>query len=101
MRKAARIDGNQVEIVAALRRAGCTVTSLSSLGNGVPDILVGRHGVNYLLEIKDGSKPPSRQRLTDMEAQWLEAWRGSASVVNSVEAALAAVGVIPIRGAIG
>ena len=47
--RAAKIDANQNEIVDALRKAGCSVQILSSVGKGCPDILVGRGGRNYLL----------------------------------------------------
>lgn len=93
MRRAAKVDGNQAEIVAALRRAGCSVQSLAAIGKGCPDLLVGRAGRNYALEIKDGRKPPSARRLTPDETAWLESWHGQVAVVTSVETALAAVGL--------
>src|SRR6185295_20190544 len=65
MRRAAAVDANQPSVVDTLRRAGCVVECLHSVGGGVPDLLVGRRGVVYLLEVKDGSKPPSKQALTD------------------------------------
>ena len=59
MRRAARVDGNHAEIVAALRSfPGVSVCSLASLGNGVPDLIVGLAGQNYLVEVKDGEKSP-------------------------------------------
>ena len=58
MRRAAKIDANQPEIVAALEAVGASVVSTAGLGNGFPDIVVGFRGINYLIEIKDGSKPP-------------------------------------------
>ena len=73
----------------ALRRAGCSVAITASLGHGFPDLVVGRHDKNYLLEIKHGSA-----RLTDDEREFHETWRGSVAVVRSVEEALAAVGAI-------
>ena len=81
-------DANQSEIVAALRELGATVTVLSQVGYGCPDILVGFRGVNYLLEIKDGAKSPSRQRLTPAEMRWHNEWRGQVAIVNSVDAAI-------------
>jgi len=94
MRRAARVDANQAEIVAALRKCGCTVQSLASVGNGVPDLLVGRAGRNYLLEVKDGSKSPSARDLTGDELRWLHGWRGAATVVETVEEAMKAVEVL-------
>lgn len=99
MRRAARIDANQPEIVAALRKAGATVTSLAAVGQGVPDLLVGwqsRTGDRelVLMEVKDGAKPPSRRRLTEDQQEWHAEWRGRpVAIVESVEDALAVIGV--------
>lgn len=90
MRRAARTDANQVEIVDALRRAGCSVQVLSSVGAGCPDLLVGRAGRNKLMECKDGDKPPSERRLTPDQEKWHAEWRGEVDVVKSAEEALAA-----------
>jgi hypothetical protein len=57
MRRAARTDSNQTEIVATLRSLGCSVQMLHAVGAGCPDLLIGIDGQNLLLEIKDGSKP--------------------------------------------
>lgn len=93
VRTRAKVDGNQAEIVKALRGVGCSVQHLHTVGKGCPDILVGRDGMNILMEIKDGSLPPSRRALTDDEAEWHDAWRGSVCVVKSVEDALTAIGI--------
>ena len=100
MRRAARVDANHAEIVAALRKVGASVVSLAPVGQGCPDVLVGYQGRNHLLEIKDGSKKPSARRLNVMQERWHDNWRGSSCTVNSVEAALAAIGVIPVIGSI-
>ena len=93
--RAAKIDANQPAIVAALRKAGATVQSLASVGNGVPDLLVGIAGKTMLMEIKDGAKPPSARRLTPDQLEWHAAWRGGTlAVVDSPEAALRALGVM-------
>lgn len=92
--RAAKIDRNQPEIVAALKRCGATVQSLASVGDGVPDLLVGYQGKTVLLEVKDGTKPPSQRQLTDDQIEWHVNWRGGACmVVNGVEEALASIGV--------
>lgn len=88
MRRAARIDENQVELVAALRQCGYSVLSLAAIGRGIPDLLVAAHDVTVLLELKDGSKSPSRRGLTDEQITFLESWRGLAFVVTSVDEAL-------------
>ena len=91
MRRAARVDANQVAIVKALRDIGASVCVTSSLGKGFPDIVVGLRGKNYLLEIKDPGKPPSAQKLTDLEASWHERWRGQVAVVKTVQETIFAV----------
>ena len=101
MRRAAKVDQNQREVVAALRGAGATVQLLHAVGEGCPDLLVGYRGGNYLLEVKDGAKPLSKQKLTPQQEVWHQDWRGHRVVVNSPEAALAAIGVIAIVGSIG
>ena len=46
------------------------------------------------------NKPPSAQKLTPQQEIWHRDWRGHRVVVNSPEAALAAIGVIAIVGTI-
>ena len=88
MRRVAKVDANQAEIVEALRAIGATVQHLHMVGRGCPDLLVGFRGLNWLLEIKDGSKPPSRRRLTPDEKEWISGWAGTTIVVLSVEEAI-------------
>lgn len=85
MRRAARVDDNQKEIVDALRKCGWSVQSIASMGGGVPDLLVGRDGLNLLLEVKDGKKPKSARLLTEDERQWHESWRGNVRIVESLD----------------
>ena len=89
MRRAARVDANQAQVVKALRNAGATVQPLHLVGQGCPDLLVGWQGMNLLIEVKDGDKIPSKQRLTPIEAQWHLAWGGQVAIINSIEAAIA------------
>ena len=92
MRQAAKIDRNQPDIVVALRAIGASVQSLAATGKGVPDLLVGWHGRTYLLEVKDGTLPPSARRLTPDQEAWHAAWSGSPVVViTCVNEAIAAL----------
>lgn len=89
MRRAAKVDANQAEIVAALRRVGAMVQSLAAIGQGVPDLLVLWRNVLILMEVKDGSKPLSKRKLTPMEADFYEQWKdGPLFVVESVNDAI-------------
>lgn len=106
MRKAARVDANQAEIVSGLRYLGASVQCLHAVGDGCPDLLVGTPTGNYLLEVKDGRKPPSRRVLTKDQEDWHRDWKGPKSVVMTLEEAVAACNmkarnVLEIKGVIG
>jgi len=96
-----RVDANQKLISDALKKSGCSVLPIHTLGRGAPDLLVGvnacdeYYGIrkNVLLELKNGELPPSAQKLTADEEKWHATWKGQVCVVNSVEEALDAVGV--------
>ena len=83
MRRRARIDANQGDIVNAFRRMGCTVHPTHMIGQGFPDIVVGVAGANLLVEIKDGRKVPSKRKLTPDEKAWHDRWRGTVHIVES------------------
>lgn len=89
--RAAKVDNNQAEIVKALRKIGASVQPLHTVGGGVPDLLVGMAGRNVLLEVKDGAKVPSAQKLTPDQVGWHRDWRGQVETVNSVEQAIIAI----------
>uniref|UniRef100_A0A6M3JHY0 VRR-NUC domain-containing protein n=1 Tax=viral metagenome TaxID=1070528 RepID=A0A6M3JHY0_9ZZZZ len=88
MRRAAKVDANQPEIVQALERCGCTVLSLAPMGRGVCDLLVGLRWRNVLLEVKG-----PKGKLTPDQRTFLAAWKGEWYVVDSVGAALKAMGL--------
>jgi len=87
-----RIDDNHTAIVTALRKMpGCSVQSLADCAGGVPDLLVGYGKNNYLLEIKDGTKPPSKRKLTPAQVDWHSRWAGEVHIVTCYEDALEVV----------
>lgn len=91
--KRVRRDNIHSDIVAALREVGATVCDLAAVGGGVPDLLVGYRGQNYLMEIKTpqhGTKAGTAQR----QAEWHMLWRGSAHYVRSVDDAYRVIGVL-------
>ena len=95
MRRAAKVDDNQEEIVKALRSVGATVQTLAAVGKGVPDLLVGHRGRTILIEVKDGKKSPSERRLTEDQVKWHGSWRGGpVAIVTDVEGALRAIGML-------
>ena len=93
MRKRARIDGNHVEIVAALRQVGAFVQSIATIGNGCPDLLVAYHGRVFLVEVK-----AAVGKLTADEAAWVGECERIGGVpvhiVRSAEDGLRTVGAI-------
>lgn len=69
------------------------VEILSRMGRGVPDLLVGTpRGRLVLLEVKDGSKPPSVRKLTPDQREWHQRWRRyPIFIVENIRDALIAV----------
>jgi hypothetical protein len=94
VRARGKVDANQAAIVQALRNAGCFVQSLASVGKGCPDLLVLTPATDWIvMEVKDGSKPPSARKLTADEAAWHRQAAGSVYIVESVADAFRAAGI--------
>jgi Holliday junction resolvase len=90
----ARIDTNHREIVNALRKLGATVVSLASMKHGCPDLLVGFQGETMLMEIKKDEKA----KFTPDQLEFMAKWRGGPiSRVDSVDAAIRALGLIQVK----
>jgi Holliday junction resolvase len=85
MRRAAKTDANQQQVVKDLRKLGFSVAVTSSLGKGFPDLVLGKANKNYLVELKDGNKPPSARKLTPDEEVFIDGWRGRVIVAISTE----------------
>lgn len=94
---AAKVDRNQPEIVAALRKAGATVEILSAVGNGCPDLAVGFRGQNFFLEVKDWQASANDRKLNDTQKEWHGGWKGQVAKVETVDAALAVIGAISLE----
>jgi hypothetical protein len=88
VRRRGKLDANHAEIVRALRQAGASVLSLANMGCGCPDLLVGKDGKNWIMEIKDPMRKPSERRLTEAENEFHAAWRGQICVVETIDEAL-------------
>ncbi len=84
--RAARIDRNHGEIVAAFRKAGWSVLSLAPMGRGCPDLLVSHPSVSrlYLVEVK---RP--KGKLTKDQVKFQQAF--PVMVVRSVEDVVAVI----------
>lgn len=75
-----RSDKNQSDVVDELRKRGFSVQILSGVGQGVPDLLIGKWEINFLVELKSGKK-----WMTDDEQVWHAKWKGHAIIASSVE----------------
>lgn len=84
MRRIARTDDNQTLLVKVARQCGATVQILSQVGSGCPDLLIGMRGKNFLVEVKDGTQPPSQRKLTPDQEKWHREWNGQKRVITSV-----------------
>jgi hypothetical protein len=88
MRRAARRDDNEKQIIDALRRCGAYVKAIND--DGTFDLLVAYNKRTFLLEIKDGDKAPSARKLTDAEQKFHDEWpNDNLYIVTSVDEALA------------
>lgn len=96
VRRAARRDATEDAIVNALRAVGCSVAYWGA--DDAPDLVVGRLGRNYLMEVKQpigprGGSSQSGQHLSEGQVKWHRDWRGHVTVVRSALEALEVVGV--------
>ena len=82
--KAKRTDVNQIEIVKALRKIGCSVQDLSGVGRGCPDLMVARAGRVVLLEVKS-----KKGKLNKLQMEWRTKWQSIVHTVRSVDEAIA------------
>ena len=86
IRRAARVDANQAQVISALRAAGAYVWII-----GLPvDLLVGYNGQTYLVEIKDGPK----KALTRLQQDFFGNWCGGGlHRINDAKEALRMIGI--------
>lgn len=87
MRRAARTDDNQRELVEALKKIGA---KCYFIGKPV-DLLVGFRGKNLLLEVKRPDKRGWDSAITKEQKDFIETWPGEVSVCYSIEEAINAV----------
>ena len=89
-----RVDDNQNSIVKALRFIpGMSIALTHIIGDGFPDMIIGYNGINYLIELKDGNKPPSQRKLTPDEIKWHEKWEGQVNVCKNLDEILKLIGI--------
>jgi len=83
-----RTDENQREIVDTFRKCGGVVFCTHDVGKGFPDLVLSFKGRLWLIEVKNGSKPPSAQKLTVSEKKFFDQFGEHVKIINSVSAAL-------------
>jgi hypothetical protein len=80
--KRSKSDANQGEIVDDARSIGASVFVGSGVGRGLPDLLVGFRGVNYLIEVKEDEG----STFTKAQKKFWNEWEGQKAIVyNSRE----------------
>lgn len=77
--KHGRRDAHHVEAGELARAAGFATADLGDAGDGVPDWLWGKHGLNFLVELKEGEK----KKLTDDQVMFAATWKGQWVRANS------------------
>ena len=78
----AKTDDNHAETLKLLRSLGFSCKSVHQI-KGFVDIVAGRNGINYLIEVKDGSKPESSRQLTEKEAEFHNDWKGTLHIIET------------------
>lgn len=89
MRRAAKVDANQDQVVSALRAAGASVQSLAAIGKGCPDLLAAKGGEMFLFEVKHG-----KGKANEMQVKWHISWNADVHVVYTPEDALRVIGAV-------
>lgn len=81
MRRAAKKDANHNVIADAFSKLGCSVFDTSQLGKDFPDMVIGMHGINVLIEVKRDAKA----KLTDGQFKFFHEWKGWTAVVRGID----------------
>lgn len=81
---ARRTDRNHQICRDRFRYNGCTVADTHDLP-GFVDLVIGKHGLTVLVEVKDGEAPPSKRKLTKAEQKLHDGWLGWIEVVTCIE----------------
>lgn len=92
-RWARRVDTAQPPMVEELRAHGCSVILTHAVGGKAPDLIVGRHGVTVLVEVKTPGREKKEKARLVKQAAARDEWRGAAYIQATTTAeVLAALG---------
>lgn len=72
-------DVNESQIVTYLRDLGCSVQRLQG-SQGLPDLLVGFRGQNFLFEVKT-----ERGKRSLGQVRWHQNWEGQVHTVRTID----------------
>ncbi len=78
-----RKDANQKVIIDCLKKLGYSVLELDDVKNGCPDILVGKNGNNYLIEIKT-----EKGKLNELQQKFIERWNTRVYIIKNIDEAI-------------
>ena len=78
----AKRDANEPTIIDYFRWHGYSVEQIS--GKGVPDLLLGKDGKNYIVEVKGEGK-----NLNQNQKEWHANWLGQIAICRTTEDAQA------------
>ena len=82
---AKRVDSNQKEIVKAFKELGCSVFDTSRIGQGFPDLVIGKNQITVLCEIKKDNKA----KFTAAQDLFMMNWRCSTAVrISDIDRAI-------------
>jgi Holliday junction resolvase len=93
-RRAARIDANQPDLVNIMRGMGASVEITSGAHDGMTDLIVGFGGVTVLVEVKDGSRPPSERKFTPKQVEFHSRFMGAITTIETVDQAIELMNLI-------
>ena len=97
---AKKTDANHSSVKAELKAAmpEMSVHDSSPAHGGFPDLVIGVFGDNFLVELKDPTKAPSRRRLTNAQVGFHTNWQGTVWVCHSAQEILANIARFYAKG---
>ncbi len=97
-RFARRKDATHRPIVDTFEAMGCSWLTIEGIA-GAPDGALGCNGRTHLIEIKDGTKVPSKRKLSEEQVSFAAGWRGGpVHVIASTGAAVDLVNLLRMAG---
>lgn len=87
-----KCDANHKDLVNCLRKLGADVLDISTVGCGVPDLVVWCRGNWHLVDIKNPNTGYGKRGLNKNQKQWAAHWKGGpVYMIYSTDDAIALV----------